>query len=42
MSTVEEEVKFNPRLRRSKSEFIEVMNNLMLPYPKQIGMHALL
>lgn len=36
MSTVGEEVKFNPRLRRQKSEFIEIMNNLKLPYPKQI------
>ena len=38
MSTIDEEVKFNPRLRRSRSEFIEIMNNLKLPYPKQIGM----
>ncbi|KAK3781006.1 hypothetical protein RRG08_046310 [Elysia crispata] len=36
MSTIDEEVKFNPRLRRSRSEFIEIMNNLKLPYPKQI------
>ncbi|RUS82764.1 hypothetical protein EGW08_009464 [Elysia chlorotica] len=36
MSTVEEEVKFNPRLKRSKSEFIQIMSNLKLPYPKQI------
>ncbi|GFR91402.1 persulfide dioxygenase ETHE1, mitochondrial-like [Elysia marginata] len=36
MSTVGEEIKFNPRLRRSKSEFTDIMNNLKLPYPKQI------
>ncbi|GFO39967.1 persulfide dioxygenase ethe1, mitochondrial-like [Plakobranchus ocellatus] len=36
MSTVGEEVKFNPRLRRSKSDFVKIMKNLQLPYPKQI------
>lgn len=32
-----EEKKFNPRLTKSKAEFVEIMKNLNLPYPKQIG-----
>jgi len=36
-TTVMEEKKFNPRLTKSKAEFVEIMNNLNLPYPKQIG-----
>lgn len=35
-TTVEEEKKFNPRLTKSKEEFIDIMNNLGLPYPKKI------
>jgi len=35
-TTVEEEKKYNPRLTKSKDEFIEIMNNLNLPYPKKI------
>jgi sulfur dioxygenase len=35
-STVLEEKTLNPRLTKSKDEFIEIMNNLGLPYPKQI------
>ncbi|XP_068242254.1 persulfide dioxygenase ETHE1, mitochondrial [Palaemon carinicauda] len=35
-TTVEEEKQFNPRLTKSKEEFIELMNNLGLPYPKKI------
>jgi sulfur dioxygenase len=35
-STVGEEKKLNPRLTKSKEEFIELMNNLGLPYPKKI------
>jgi hypothetical protein len=38
MSTsVIEEKQFNPRLTKSCEEFVETMNNLNLPYPKQIG-----
>lgn len=36
-TTVGEEKKFNPRLSKSLAEFIEIMDNLNLPYPKQIG-----
>ena len=37
MSTVAEEKQHNPRLTKSKAEFAEIMKNLNLPYPKQIG-----
>jgi sulfur dioxygenase len=36
-TTVAEEKEFNPRLSKSLEEFVEIMNNLNLPYPKQIG-----
>lgn len=36
VTSVAEEKQFNPRLSKSKSEFIEIMKNLKLPYPKQI------
>jgi len=35
-STVGEEKKFNHRLTKPRAEFIELMNNLNLPYPKKI------
>lgn len=35
-STVGEERKFNPRLIKSKDEFVEIMNNLNLPKPDKI------
>ncbi|CRK86832.1 CLUMA_CG000659, isoform B [Clunio marinus] len=35
-TTVEEEKKYNPRLSKSLDEFVEIMNNLKLAYPKQI------
>lgn len=35
-STVDEERKFNERLTKSKEEFIDLMENLKLPYPKKI------
>ncbi|XP_049943625.1 uncharacterized protein LOC126424855 isoform X3 [Schistocerca serialis cubense] len=35
-STVGEEKKFNPRLSKSEKEFVEIMNNLNLAYPRQI------
>lgn len=36
VTTVEEEKKLNPRLTKSLDQFIEIMNNLNLPYPKKI------
>jgi len=37
MSTVGEEKKLNVRLTKSMDEFVDIMNNLNLPYPKFIG-----
>lgn len=37
VTTVAEEKKFNPRLTKTMAEFVELMNNLNLPYPKMIG-----
>ena len=39
-TTVGEEKQHNPRLSKSKTEFVEIMKNLNLPYPKQIGMYT--
>ncbi|XP_015781738.1 persulfide dioxygenase ETHE1 homolog, mitochondrial [Tetranychus urticae] len=36
VSTVGEEKKFNPRLTKSKEEFIKIMENLNLDYPKMM------
>lgn len=36
-TTVAEEKKYNPRLTKTIDEFIDIMNNLNLAYPKQIG-----
>ncbi|CAI9722649.1 Hypothetical predicted protein [Octopus vulgaris] len=36
VSTIDEEKQLNPRLRRTKEEFLEIMANLKLPYPNQI------
>lgn len=36
-SSVWEEKTYNPRLTKTKEEFINIMNNLNLPYPKKIG-----
>ncbi|CAM9767698.1 persulfide dioxygenase ETHE1, mitochondrial [Lampetra fluviatilis] len=36
MSTVAEEKKFNPRFTKPLPQFVELMNNLNLPKPKQI------
>ncbi|XP_034554443.1 persulfide dioxygenase ETHE1, mitochondrial isoform X2 [Notolabrus celidotus] len=36
VSTVSEERRFNPRLTKSKDEFVKIMNNLNLPKPKKI------
>jgi hypothetical protein len=38
-TSVAEEKKFNPRLTKTIDEFVDIMNNLNLPYPKQIGKH---
>lgn len=35
-TTVGEELKHNPRLTKSKEEFVDIMNNLNLSYPKMI------
>lgn len=37
-STVFEEKKLNPRLILSKQDYINLMNNLNLPYPKKISL----
>ena len=37
VTTVEEEKLYNPRLNKSKEEFIEIMKNLCLSQPKKIG-----
>ena len=36
-TSVLEEKKFNPRLTKSKEEFVTIMKNLNLAYPAQIG-----
>lgn len=36
-TTVGEEKHLNPRLSKSIDEFVNIMNNLNLPYPKMIG-----
>lgn len=36
VSTVGEEKLYNPRLSKTKEEFLEIMKELQLPYPKQI------
>ena len=36
MTTVAEEKEFNPRLTKSKEDFIALMGGLNLPYPKKI------
>lgn len=36
VTTVAEEKAFNPRLSKSLEQFVEIMNNLDLPYPKMI------
>jgi len=35
-STVEEERRFNPRLTKSKEEFVQIMRQEVSPYPKQM------
>ncbi|KAL8572025.1 hypothetical protein ACOMHN_038383 [Nucella lapillus] len=37
-STVDEELKFNRRLTRTREEFVQIMKELNLPYPKQIDL----
>lgn len=37
VTTVAEEKAFNPRLSKSLNEFVDIMNNLNLAYPKMIG-----
>ena len=33
-----EEMEFNPRLTKSKADFVELMSNLNLAYPKKIDL----
>lgn len=35
-SSIAEEKEYNPRLSQTKEKFIDIMNNLQLPYPKMI------
>jgi len=35
-TTVGEEKKYNPRLTKAEEEFVQIMSNLNLPYPKKI------
>ena len=42
MTTVGEEKKLNKRLTKDLPGFIKIMNDLKLPYPKQIGEHLVL
>lgn len=37
VTTVEEELKYNPRLNKPEGEFVEIMKNLNLKKPAQIG-----
>lgn len=37
VTSVAEEKKFNTRLTKPLDEFVNIMNNLNLPYPKFIG-----
>lgn len=37
VTSVGEEKQYNPRLTKNKEEFIEIMENLGLAYPKKIG-----
>lgn len=41
VSTVGEERRFNPRLTKSRDEFVNIMKNLNLPKPKKIGIENL-
>lgn len=36
VSTVDEERRFNPRLAKTKEEFVKIMAELKLPYPKKL------
>ncbi len=35
-SSVDEEARLNPRLTRTQEEFVTIMANLNLPYPKKL------
>lgn len=41
-STIGEEKKHNPRLTKSREEFMQIMADLKLSYPKQIGRKEIL
>lgn len=38
LTTVGEEKKYNPRLTKTLDDFVVLMKNLKLQYPKQIGL----
>ena len=40
VTTVGEEMEHNKRLTKPEDEFVKIMDNLNLPYPKQIGVVA--
>lgn len=40
-TSVGEEKRLNPRLSKSLKEFVDIMNNLNLSYPKQIGEYTI-
>ena len=37
MTSISEEKTLNPRLTKPRDEFVKIMNELGLPYPKKIG-----
>ena len=37
VTTVAEEKQFNPRLTKPLAEFVDIMDNLGLPFPRKIG-----
>lgn len=41
MTTIGEEKRFNPRLTKTRAEFVHIMSNLKLDYPKMMGKNLL-
>lgn len=37
VTTIGEEKRFNPRLSKTRDDFVQIMSNLKLDYPKMIG-----
>ena len=42
VTSVSEEKTLNPRLTKPRDEFVKIMNELGLPYPKKIGKSQLI